>query len=207
MKHLNNYIIESQIINLNEGFLDKLINWFKNLYKSQKDLETNTLDVDMKSIKGPDKPAKLEDIENNKEEMNLINDPKVGFPMLSMILKNKKKYLTQELSRDSVNEYKPLINRYFYVNDGNKYDIGIIMYDETVKNENNYINMLDFEVIAQVNNHQAVEKFIMKSFEDQVKKKNPGMQYVKKLDKIFIKFKTLGFKVNDENKELLEKKI
>ena len=207
MKHLNNYIIESQIINLNEGFLDKLINWFKNLYKSQKDLETNTLDVDVKNIKGPDKPAKLEDIENNKEEMNLINDPKVGFPMLSMILKNKKKYLTQELSRDSVNEYKPLVNRYFYVNDGNKYDIGIIMYDETVKNENNYINMLDFEVIAQVNNHQAVEKFIMKSFEDQVKKKNPGMQYVKKLDKIFIKLKTLGFKVNDENKELLEKKI
>ena len=207
MKHLNQYIIESEIYNLNEGFLDKLINWFKNLYKSQKDLETNTLDIDVKNIKGPDKPAKLEDIENNKEEMNLINDPKVGFPMLSMILKNKKKYLTQELSRDSVNEYKPLVNRYFYVNDGNKYDIGIIMYDETIKNENNYINMLDFEVISQVNNHQAVEKFIMKSFEDQIKKKNPGMQYTKKLDKIFIKFKTLGFKVNDENKELLEKKI
>ena len=207
MKHLNNFILESEIKHLNEGLLDKLMNWFKNLLKSQQELQTNTLDVDTKNIKGPDKPTKLEDIEKNKEEMNLINDSKVGFPILSMILKNKKKYLTQELSKDSVNEYKPLVNRYFYVTEGKKYDIGIIMYDESIKNDNNYINMLDFEVIAQVNNHQEVEKFILKSFEDQIKKKNPGMQYVKKLDKIFIKLKTLGFKVNDENKELLEKKI
>ena len=181
MKHLSNYIIENQTKHLNEGLLDKLMNWFKNLFKSQQELQTNTLDVDTKNIKGPDKPAKLEDIEKNKEEMNLINDPKVGFPTLSMILKNKKKYLTQELSKDSINEYQPLVNRYFYVTEGNKYDIGVIMYDESIKNDNNYINMLDFEVIAQVNNHQEVEKFILKSFEDQIKKKNPGMQYVKKL--------------------------
>lgn len=207
MKHLNNYIIEHQVQHLNEGLLDKLMNWFKNLFKSQQELQKNTLDVDTKNIKGPDKPAKLEDIEKNQEEMKLINDPKVGFPIMSELIKNKKKYLVQELSKDSINEYQPLVNRYFYVTEGNKYDIGVIMYDETIKNDNNYINMLDFEVIAQVNNHQVVEKFILKSFEDQIKKKNPGMQYVKKHPRVFLKLHTLGFKENNENKELLEKKL
>ena len=103
MKSLQIFIYENEIENLNEGLLDKLKNWFKNLFKSQQDLKENTLDIDLKNIKGPDKPAKLEDIEKNEEELKLINDPKVGFPMLSMILKNKKKYLTQELSKDSIN--------------------------------------------------------------------------------------------------------
>ena len=207
MKSLQTFIFENEIENLNEGLLDKLKNWFKNLFKSQKELANKTLDIDLKNIKGPDKPANLEDIEKNEEEMNLINDPKVGFPTASMLIKNKKKYLVQELSKDSINEFKPLIERYFYVTEGNKYDIGLIMYDESVKNENNYINMIDFEVIAQVNNHQAVEKYILKIFEDKVKKNFKGMQYVKKYERVYLKLKSLQFKENEENKDLLEKKL
>jgi len=208
MKHLNNYIIEQQIDKLNEGLLDKLMNWFKNLFKSQQELKENTLDVDIKNIKGPEKPAKLEDIEKNKEEMNLINDPNVGFPIMSSLLKNKKKYLTQELSKDSINEYKPLVNRYFYVTEGNKYDIGIIMYDTSIKNDKNFINMLNFEVIAKVNNKTNVEKFIFKTFEDNMKKEYEGIQYINKHQRIFLTLKSkLGFKENEKNKDILEKQF
>lgn len=205
MRHLNQYIIESEIYNLNEGLLDKLKGWFKSLFKSQQDLQQNTLDVDMKNIKGPDKPTKLEDIEKNQEEMNLINDPKVGFPVMAEIIKNKKKYLTQELSKDSVNEYKPLVNRYFYVTDGNKYDIGIIMYDNTINNDKGFINLLNLEVIAQVNNKSNVQSYIYKSFEDGIKKNCKGIQYIKKHPRVFPILQRLGYKTNNEDKNILEK--
>jgi hypothetical protein len=205
MKHLNNYIIEQQINQLNEGLLDKLMNWFKNLYKSQQELKENTLDVDVKNIKGPEKPTPLEDIEKNKEEMNLINDPNVGFPIMSALLKNKKKYLTQELSKDSINEYKPLVNRYFYVAEGNKYDIGIIMYDESIKNDNNYVNMINLEVIDQVSDKKEIQTFINKSFEDKMKKKYKGAQYTGNHPSVKGILITQQYKSENNNKDILFK--
>lgn len=207
MKHLQEFIIENEIEHLNEGLLDKLKNWFKNLFKSQKQLEKNTLDVDTKKIKGPDKSVELSEILKNEEELNLINDPKVGFPVTSQLLQNKNKYLVKELSDSDKQEYKPMIDRFFYVNEGNKYDIGLIMYDETLKNDNNYVNMLNLEVIAQVNNKSNVEKFINTIFEEKMKKTYKGAQYVIKHPRVKPTLIKLGYKTNDEDNNIIEKQF
>lgn len=207
MKHLQEFIIENEIEHLNEGLLDKLKNWFKNLFKSQKQLEKNTLDVDTKKIKGPDKSVELSEILKNEEELNLINDPKVGFPITSQLLQNKNKYLVKELSDSDKQEYKPMVDRFFYVNEGNKYDIGLIMYDETLKNDNNYVNMLNLEVIAQVNNKSNVEKFINTIFEEKMKKTYKGAQYVIKHPRVKPTLIKLGYKTNDEDNNIIEKQF
>ena len=206
MKKIQDYIIEKQIENLNEGLLDKLKGWFKNLFKSQKTLEEHTLDVDTKNIKGSKESVKLSEIEQNEEELNLINDPKVGFPIMSEILKNKNKYLVKDLGKDK-QEYDPMVDRYFYVNEGNKYDIGIIMYDETLHNDNGYVNMLNLEVIAQVNNKSNVEKFINTNFEDTMKKSYKGSQYVAKHPRVKPTLIKLGYKTSEEDKNIIEKKF
>ena len=206
MKKIQDYIIEKEIENLNEGLLDKLKSWFKNLFKSQKTLEEHTLDVDTKNIKGSKESVKLSEIEQNEEELNLINDPKVGFPIMSEILKNKNKYLVKDLGNDK-QEYDPMVDRYFYVNEGNKYAIGIIMYDETLHNDNGYVNMLNLEVIAQVNNKSNVEKFINTNFEDNMKKSYKGSQYVAKHPRVKPTLIKLGYKTSEEDKNIIEKKF
>lgn len=206
MKKIQDYIIEKEIENLNEGLLDKLKSWFKNLFKSQKTLEEHTLDVNTKNIKGSKESVKLSEIEQNEEELNLINDPKVGFPIMSEILKNKNKYLVKDLGNDK-QEYDPMVDRYFYVNEGNKYAIGIIMYDETLHNDNGYVNILNLEVIAQVNNKSNVEKFINTNFEDNMKKSYKGSQYVAKHPRVKPTLIKLGYKTNEEDKNIIEKKF
>lgn len=206
MKKIQDYIIEKEIENLNEGLLDKLKSWFKNLFKSQKTLEEHTLDIDTKNIKGSKESVKLSEIEQNEEELNLINDPKVGFPIMSEILKNKNKYLVKDLGNDK-QEYDPMVDRYFYVNEGNKYAIGIIMYDETLHNDNGYVNILNLEVIAQVNNKSNVEKFINTNFEDNMKKSYKGSQYVAKHPRVKPTLIKLGYKTNEEDKNIIEKKF
>lgn len=206
MKKIQDYIIEKEIENLNEGLLDKLKSWFKNLFKSQKTLEEHTLDIDTKNIKGSKESVKLSEIEQNEEELNLINDPKVGFPIMSEILKNKNKYLVKDLGNDK-QEYDPMVDRYFYVNEGNKYAIGIIMYDETLHNDNGYVNILNLEVIAQVNNKSNVEKFINANFEDNMKKSYKGSQYVAKHPRVKPTLIKLGYKTSEEDKNIIEKKF
>lgn len=206
MKKIQDYIIEKEIENLNEGLLDKLKSWFKNLFKSQKTLEDHTLDIDTKNIKGSKESVKLSEIEQNEEELNLINDPKVGFPIMSEILKNKNKYLVKDLGNDK-QEYDPMVDRYFYVNEGNKYAIGIIMYDETLHNDNGYVNILNLEVIAQVNNKSNVEKFINNNFEDNMKKSYKGSQYVAKHPRVKPTLIKLGYKTSEEDKNIIEKKF
>ena len=87
MKTLQQFIIENEIENLNEWLLDKLKNWFKNLFKDQSKLEKNTIKVNIKDIKGPEDSTSLDDILKNEEEMNLINNTNVGFPITSVIIK------------------------------------------------------------------------------------------------------------------------
>ena len=126
---------------------------------------------------------------------------------MSQLLKNKQKYLTIELSKTDKQEYKPLIDRYFYINEGKKYYIGIIMYDESIQNENGYVNLLNLEVIPKVNNKSEIEKFIDKSFSDRLKKKYKGAQYVIKHFHIAPILKKLGYKENENDKNIIEKKF
>jgi len=206
MKSVNQYIFESEIIRLNEGLLSKLTGWFKNLFKSQELLSDKTIKVDVKKLKSPDKPAALKDIEANKEELKLINDPKVGFPLTSTLIKQKNKYLVKELPNGEKKEYEPLIDRYFYVEGNNKYDVGIIMYDDKLKNDNNYVNMLNIEVINSVENKQEVLSLIHDIFEDKLKKnKFEGAQYISKLPQIKGILQKLGYKSENNNTDILFK--
>ena len=206
MKSVNHYIIESEIRNLNEGLLAKLTGWFKDLFKSQESLSDKTIKVDVKQLKSPDKPTKLKDIEANKEELKLINDPKVGFPLTSTLIKQKNKYLVKELPNGEKKEYEPLIDRYFYVDGNNKYDVGIIMYDDKLKNDNNYINMLNIEVIDSVENKQEILNIIHNIFEDKLKKnKFEGAQYISKLPQIKGTLQKLGYKSENNNTDILFK--
>ncbi len=206
MKNINQYIIESEINKLNEGLLSKLTSWFKDLFKSQETLADKTIKVDIKQLKGPDKPAKLKDIESNKEELNLINDPKVGFPLTATLIKQKNKYLIKELPDGTKKEYEPLIDRYFYVEGKNKYDVGIIMYDDKLKNDNNYVNMLNIEVIDAVENKQEILKNIHDIFENKLKKnKFKGSQYISQLPQIKGTLQSLGYKSENNDKNILFK--
>lgn len=206
MKSVNQYIIESEIKNLNEGLLAKLTGWFKELFKSQQTLEDKTIKVDVKNIKGPDKSANLSEIESNKEEMNLITNSKVGFPLTATLIKQKNRYLVKESPDSKKEEYEPAIDRYFYVDGKNKYDVGIIMYDDQLKNDDNYVNMLNIEVINSVENKQEVLKFIHNIFEDKFRKnKFKGAQYISQLPQIKGTLQKLGYKSKNNDKNILFK--
>lgn len=206
MKSINQYIFESEIIRLNEGLLSKLAGWFKNLFKSQELLSDKTIKVDIKKLKSPDKSAELKDIETNKEELKLINDPKVGFPLTSTLIKQKNKYLVKELPNGEKKEYEPLIDRYFYVEGNNKYDVGIIMYDDKLKNDNNYVNMLNIEVINSVENKQEILNIMHDIFENKLKKnKFEGAQYISQLAQIKGTLQKLGYKSENNNRNILFK--
>lgn len=206
MKAINQYITESEINRLNEGLLSKLTSWFKNLFKSQEKLEGKTIKTDVKNIKSPEKSTELKDIEANKEEMNLINNSKVGFPLTSTLIKQKNKYLVKEYNEGNKIEYKPLIDRYFYVDGNDKYDIGIIMYDDQLQNDSKYVNMLNIEVINSVENKPEVLKFIHDNFEDKFKKlKYEGAQYILTLPQIKGTLQKLGYKSQNNNQNILFK--
>lgn len=205
MKSINAYINEKEIETLNEGLLSKLTGWFKDLYKSQEQLKDNTIKADIKNIKGPEKPTKLKDIENNKEELKLINDKQVGFPITSMLIAQKQKYLTIEDAKGNKKEFEPIIDRYFYVDGKNKYDIGIVMYDDKMKNDNNYVNIINLEVIAQIDNQSEVEKYINEIFEENQKKKFKGSQYVSLHPRVKATLIKQGYKSQNTNKNILFK--
>ena len=205
MKTLQQFIIENEIENLNEGLLGKLKAWFKSLFKDQSTLEDKTLDVDVKNIKGPEDSTPLKDIISNEEEMNVINNTKVGFPITSVIIKQKNKYLKFEDEKGNTQEYKPQVDRYFYVDGNSKYDIGLIMYDDKIKNDNNYVNIINLEVIAQVNNISEVQKYINTIFEDKMKKKYKGSQYIALHPRVKATLIKQGYKSENNNKNILFK--
>lgn len=205
MKTLQQFIIENEIENLNEGLLDKLKNWFKNLFKDQSKLEKNTIKVNVKDIKGPEDSTSLDDILKNEEEMNLINNTNVGFPITSVIIKQKNKYLVYEDEKGNKEEYKPQVDRYFYVEGNAKYEVGIVMYDEDVKNDNNYVNIINLEIIQKVDNISEVQKYINTIFEDKMKKKYNGSQYVALHPRVKATLIKQGYKSENNNKNILFK--
>lgn len=203
MKYFTSYINESEIKCLNEGFLDKLINWFKGVYKNQTKLEKTGLKInDLKEIKSPEKPMKLSEIEKNEEELNLINDKKVGFPQTSIVIQNKSKYLSKDGPNGKPIEYEVLVDRFFYVDNDSKYDIGMILYDIKNQNDNKYVNLLNFEILPKVDNISQIEKYVNNAWETNMKKQNyKGSQYVVKLPKVKATLKKLMYKAAEDDHE------
>lgn len=205
MKNFTDYINESEIKNLNEGLLSKLVNWFKGLYKNQQILAKKPLKVDdFKEIKGPEKSMPLEDLEKNKEELNLINDKSVGFPQTSNMIKNKMKLLVKEGPDGKPMTYKTLVDRYFYVKENLKYDVAMILYDRSIIDEKKYVNLLSFEVLPKVANIPQTEKFIMQSWESKMKTEGfKGAQYMTNpaFSKMKKSLKTLMYKASEDDKE------
>lgn len=211
MKDINTYIIESEILHLNEGLLSKLIGWFKKLYKSQLSLkeDNKTLKVDVKNIKGPEKSAKLDEITSNSGEMEIINDKNVGFPVTANIIKQKSKYLVYEDSKGEKHDYpSPEVNRYFYVDGNNKYEVGMLIFDDGVENDNKFTNLISLEVIAKVDNLTEVQKFISDSFEDTKKDNFNGIQHFITNPRISsILTSKLQYKKSNTNENILFKEI
>lgn len=209
MKTITQHINEQEIIQLNENFLSKLANWFKGLFKSQQSLEERkeAFKINVKQIKSPDKPMKLKDVESIKSEMELINDKKVGFPVASDIIGKKNKYLVKESPDGKTKvEYQPLVDRYFYVEGKNKYMIGQIMFDTSVKNDNNYVNMLNLEVIQNVDNISEIQKYINEIFEGNMKKQSyEGLQYIITHPRVKAVLIKEGYKYENNNKNILFK--
>lgn len=205
MKTLSQFIIESEIETLNEGLLSKLKGWFKSLFKDQASLNKKSIEVDVKNIKGPEDSAPLKDIEANSEEMKLINNTDVGFPVTSLILKQRKKYLVKEDNEGNIEEYDPQVDRYFYVDGNSKYDIGMIIYDEKLENDNNYINMINLEVIQQVSNISEVQKYINTIFEDKMKKTYKGAQYIALHPRVKAVLIKQGYKSENNDRNILFK--
>lgn len=208
MKKFSQYVNEREILGLNEGLLDKLVSWFKNVFKSQETLNEKTLKVDLKEIKSPENPMPLKDVIANKEEMNLINDNNVGFPVQSDIINNKKKYLEKKTADNKTIEYQPVVERFFYVEGQNRYDIGVIMYDTQMQNDNNFINMLNLEVIQKVDNHSQVQKYINDIFEGNMKRKNfNGAQYTVVHPRVKAALTMLGYKEMNTDKNIIFKQF
>lgn len=209
MKDLETYIIESEINLLNEGLLAKLKNWFNKLTQTQekliKDNKPISLKVDTKQIKGPEKPCKLKDITSNPEEMKLIKNKQIGFPLTDNIITNAKKYLTDN---ENNKEFDVVVNRYFYVDGNNTYGIGYSMYDTSIQKIEGFANILDLDVLQSIENLSEVQKFIMEKVETDLKNQNiKGMIYSgghPKLKPILIK---QGFTSSKENKDWIIKNI
>ena len=205
MKNFTTYINESEIKSLNEAALQKLMDWFKGIYRNQVMLEKKPLKVDdVKNIKGPEESIKLEELEKNTEELNLIDDKKVGFPQTSAMIKKKTKYLVKEGPDGKPMDYKVLVDRYFYVNETLKYDIAMILYDKSIIDDKKYVNLLSFEVIQKIVNGPQIEKFIMKSWENKMTVDGfKGAQYVviDTFSKMKLSLKKLQYKAADDDKD------
>lgn len=216
MQSFNRYITEREIETLNEGLLGKVSEWFKNLFKSQKELSpdevTFTIDnKNIKNIKSPNSPSKLSDTLADKNEMNIINDKNIGFPITSKLISKKNEYFVHESPDDKKKiEYPIKIDRYFYIMDektDNKKYIGIILFDEDTKNDENYVNVFNVEVIDSIDNKEAVEKYIYSIFETNMKNKNfNGAKYILSLPEIKKTMTTLlGYKAQNNNKNIFFK--
>lgn len=211
MKSFNKYVLEQEIENLNEGLLSKISEWFKNLFKSQSELkpEKASFKIDVKNIKSPEKPAKLADTLADKNEMAIIDDPNIGFPVTSELIKKKNQYFVHEGQDGKKVEYPIKIDRYFYIMDektDNRKYVGIILFDEDTKNDENYVNVFNVEVIDSVENQAEIEKYINSIFETNMKNSNfNGAKYILSLPKIKNTMASLGYKAQNNNKNIFFK--
>ena len=141
MKTLSQFIIESEIETLSEGLLSKLKGWFKSLFKDQASLNKKSIEVDVKNIKGPEDSAPLKDIEANSEEMKLINNNDVGFPVTSLILKQRKKYLVKEdiISYINLEDKLPKMEVNLVYIENYLTEIANLFIGEEIDNENKFV--------------------------------------------------------------------
>ena len=201
MKTLETYI--------NEALLAKLKAWFNKVFKTQetllKDNKPIALKIDTKNIKGTKKPCKLDDIIKNPEEMKIIQNTQIGFPLTADIIKQRNKYLRDN---DNDKDYNVEVNRYFYVDGNNTYCLGYSMVDNTLQKIEGFANILDVDVLQSIENLTEVQKFVCDKIESDLKKLGKtGMLYSEihpKLKPILIKN---GFTTSNENKDWIIKKI
>lgn len=219
MKSFKQYIFESEIQNLNEAnILSKLTNWFKNLFKSEEDTiskyingkdNQKAIKIDLKTIKAPDNPMKLKDVMSNKEEMNFIDKENIGgFPLTSKLLKNyNKNFIKVDPQTKKKTEYNVMIDRYFHVNGDERLYLGLILFDESIKTEDNYVNVFNTELAENlIENDKEVLEYINSIFEGNMKRKNfKGSRYNEINPQITKNFLSIGYKRQNNDQKILFK--
>jgi len=215
MRKFNEYIFESEIKYINEaGFLDKLKTWFKNLFKSEEKIIKNYFEngkkikCDLNNIKSPDKPMNFKDVLNNEEEMKYIELENYGFPITSKIFNKYKQYFEKidPVTKQKIN-YNVLVDRYFYNKDDIKMFAGIILFDESIKNDDNYVNLFNIEIAENsFENENEILKYISGVFENNMKnKKFNGIHHTIIDPKLTSLLKSIGYKPQNNNKNILFK--
>lgn len=215
MKRFNEYIFENEIKHINEaGFLDKLKGWFKKLFKSEEKVIQTYLEngkkikCDLKNIKSPDKPMNFKDVLNNEEEMKCIELENYGFPITSKIFNNYKQYFEKidPITKEKIT-YNVLVDRYFYNKDDIKMFAGIILFDKTIRNDDNYINLFNIEIAENTfENEKEILKYISNVFETNMKnEKFKGIHHNKIEPKLTSLLTTIGYKTQNNNKNILFK--
>lgn len=197
MKRLVKYITEAITSNLKQ--------WFTNIVASQKalivDNKPQQFEVNTKLIKGPTVNATLKDVIATKEEMEIINDPLVGFPVTSTAIKNYQKTILDENLKDIS---QVMVSRYFYVTELQTYYIGICLYNDTVPKYNGYVNLYGIETLQGVQNVDEMLKFMFMNLINVSKKTNhKGILYNITNQNLKQTLTKLGFKPSKDNKNWL----
>ena len=200
MKKLVSYIIEKLNADI-EKWLESVYNTQQNLIKDNK---IQPIIVDAKKMNKPKKPFSFNDFSSDTIVKKIVGDRKVGFTVINQMIRNPKQYLI-----DNEKKLNPECYPYWYQDGENIYFIGLCIYDKTVSYLDNFIHLIAIESSLPVNNSSEVNKAILSDF---IKMASINGTYkgitVKPLHpKMKANFIKLGFKVLNDNKEILTYKL
>ena len=206
MKKFSQYIKEAlrpEVTKWISSLYDKMINLVK-----EKKINTE-LEVDVKKLSKPEKGGFMyDDFASDKTIKNFINNNIFGFTVINQMIKTPNKYLINE--GDTNEEIKPECLPYWYQTDSNIYWVGLILWDNQIKYEEDYANLVAIESSLLIKKSLPLLKGMLNDFTLHYLSKKGNYKGLvakpihPKMRSILLK---LGFIVNKDNKNILLYKL
>lgn len=210
MKSITEYISNyAENKYLNEGLIQWFKEFFKKVFTSQKSRLTpegkvNMYTVNDKNIKYQKEPILLSKVE--RETLDEWSNPKLGYPIITQIIKNKSRTLVDI----NGNKIDPEIYTFFTQDEDGKrtYSIGLLAIDKNSTYVEGYRHIIDIEANLIVDNTKEVMESILEQYKQICNDEDPNIIGLSaKANNIHPKLKgnlnNLSFKINKDNKEIL----
>lgn len=199
---------------IEETLRPEVTKWINSLYDKMislvKEKKINTeLEVDIKKLSKPEKGGFMyDDFASDKTIKNFINNNIFGFTVINQMIKTPNKYLINE--GDTNEEIKPECLPYWYQTDSNIYWVGLILWDNQIKYEEDYANLVAIESSLLIKKSLPLLKGMLNDFTLHYLNKKGNYKGLvakpihPKMRSILLK---LGFTVNPDNKNILLYKL
>ena len=199
---------------IEETLRPEVTNWINSLYDKMislvKEKKINTeLEIDVKKLSKPEKGGFIyDDFASDKTIKNFINNNIFGFTVINQMMKTPNKYLINE--GDTNEEIKPECLPYWYQTDSNIYWVGLILWDNQIKYEEDYANLVAIESSLLIKKSLPLLKGMLNDFTLHYLSKKGNYKGLAakpihpKMRSILLK---LGFTVNPDNKNILLYKL